>query len=169
MGLSISGGVDSSATPFPGLIRIKRLFPHQAAWATGQLQPGDIILEVNGQPLTGLTNYVCCKDKLLNSRFRGNLLTPQWDPFIHSFSQEALEVLRTAPNNITLTVCRPEDEHYRKLSPPSEPPRPPERAGFHAPPTSLPLEPLTPIQTNFSGVSQSRLTCHIIELNFVAI
>lgn len=61
-------------------------------------------------------------------------------------------MLRTAPNNITLTVCRPEDEHYRKLSPPSaEPPRPPERSAF--PPNSLPLEPLTPLQTNFSGVS----------------
>lgn len=57
LGLSISGGVDSN-TAFPGLIRIKRLFPHQAAWATG-MQPGDIILEVNGQPLSGLTNYVC--------------------------------------------------------------------------------------------------------------
>lgn len=57
LGLSISGGVDSTAA-FPGLIRIKRLFPHQAAWATGQLQPGDIILEVNEQPLSGLTNYV---------------------------------------------------------------------------------------------------------------
>lgn len=69
-------GSDSSA-PFPGLIRIKRLFPHQAAWATGMLQPGDILLEVNGIPLTGLTNY------------------------------EALEVLRTTPNYVTLTVCHP--------------------------------------------------------------
>ncbi|KAL9695573.1 hypothetical protein quinque_014858 [Culex quinquefasciatus] len=56
LGLSVSGGSDSSA-PFPGLIRIKRLFPHQAAWATGMLQPGDILLEANGIPLTGLTNY----------------------------------------------------------------------------------------------------------------
>lgn len=35
----MSGGIDSSA-PYPGLIRIKRLFPHQAAWMTGQLQQG---------------------------------------------------------------------------------------------------------------------------------
>ena len=61
LGLSISGGVDSNAA-FPGLIRIKRLFPHQAAWATGQMQAGDIILEVNGQPLTGLTNYVSLEE-----------------------------------------------------------------------------------------------------------
>lgn len=56
--MSVCGGSDSNA-PFPGLIRIKRLFPHQAAWSTGVLQPGDIILAVNGIQLTGLTNYVC--------------------------------------------------------------------------------------------------------------
>lgn len=61
LGLSVSGGIDSS-DPYPGLIRIKRLFPHQAAvsynkhfksflqhnpllhillqWMTGQLQQG---------------------------------------------------------------------------------------------------------------------------------
>ncbi|XP_052900238.1 uncharacterized protein LOC128306690 isoform X2 [Anopheles moucheti] len=96
LGFSVSGGTDSSA-PYPGLIRIKRLFPHQAAWATGMLQPGDILLEANGVPLTGLTNYL------------------------------ALEVLRKATNVVTLTVCRPKDEQYRKLSPPTEPPRPPQR------------------------------------------
>ena len=55
--MSVSGGIDSSA-PYPGLVRIKRLFPHQAAWATGKLQPGDILLEANGIILTGLTNNV---------------------------------------------------------------------------------------------------------------
>lgn len=53
----MSGGTDSTA-PFPGLIRIKRLFPHQAAWSIGVLKQGDIILAVNGVQLTGLTNYV---------------------------------------------------------------------------------------------------------------
>lgn len=57
LGLSVSGGIDSSA-PYPGLVRIKRLFPHQAAWATGKLQPGDILLEANGIILSGLTNNV---------------------------------------------------------------------------------------------------------------
>lgn len=57
LGLSVSGGVDTNAA-FPGLIRIKRLFPHQAAWSTGMLQPGDILLAANGITLTGLTNYV---------------------------------------------------------------------------------------------------------------
>ncbi|XP_055676577.1 uncharacterized protein LOC129785935 isoform X2 [Lutzomyia longipalpis] len=120
LGLSISGGVESNSA-FPGLIRIKRLFPHQAAWATGMLHPGDILLEANGTPLTGLTNY------------------------------EALEVLRTTPNNILLIVCRPNDEQYRKLSPPTEPPRPPQRTNLF-PTTSQPYcEPLSPLQTNFNG------------------
>lgn len=66
LGLSVSGGIDSSA-PYPGLIRIKRLFPHQAAWATGQLQPGDILLEANGIILTGLTNNV--SEKCLNVKW----------------------------------------------------------------------------------------------------
>lgn len=57
LGLSVSGGVDSNSA-FPGLIRIKRLFPGQAVWSTGMLQPGDILLEANEIPLTGLTNYV---------------------------------------------------------------------------------------------------------------
>lgn len=61
LGLSVSGGIDSSA-PYPGLVRIKRLFPHQAAWATGQLQTGDILLEANGIILTGLTNNVSRSD-----------------------------------------------------------------------------------------------------------
>lgn len=65
LGLSVSGGVDTNAA-FPGLIRIKRLFPHQSAWCTGMLQPGDILLEANGTPLTGLTNYVSQEEKILN-------------------------------------------------------------------------------------------------------
>ncbi|CRK95262.1 CLUMA_CG008706, isoform B [Clunio marinus] len=101
LGLSVSGGIDSNA-PYPGLVRIKRLFPHQAAWATGKLQPGDILLEANGIILTGLTN------------------------------NEALEVLRTMANDVNLLVCRPHDEHFRKLSPPTaEPPIPPMRSSFN--------------------------------------
>lgn len=131
LGLSVSGGSDTNSA-FPGLIRIKRLFPHQAAWATNMLQPGDILLEANGVPLTDLTNY------------------------------EALEVLRTTPNNVTLVVCRPHDEIYRKLSPPTEPPKPPQRTSLqnNALPLNLtytcsyPLEPLSSIQTNYSGVNK---------------
>lgn len=57
LGLSVCGGIDTTAA-FPGLIRIKRLFPNQSAWCTGMLQPGDILLKANGIPLTGLTNHV---------------------------------------------------------------------------------------------------------------
>ena len=98
--------------------------------------------------------------------------------------QDALEVLRTTPNNVMLTICRPRDEQYRKLSPPTEPPKPPQRTSLQHQqnygqyphlvlyqqqqqqqqlqqplyitqinPGDLPLEPLSPIQTNFSGVS----------------
>lgn len=59
LGISVYGGVDSAPNvAFRGLIRIKRLFPNQAAWSTGMLQPGDILLEANDNPLTGLTNHV---------------------------------------------------------------------------------------------------------------
>lgn len=74
--------------------------------------------------------------------------------------QEALEVLRTTPNNVKLIVCRPRDERYRKLSPPTEPPKPPQRTMLHNQyhqhvlnSSTLPSDPLSPIQTNFTGVS----------------
>ncbi len=74
LGLSVTGGV-VSATPapsgcfspssaaleacsWPGLIRIKKIFPHGAAWQTNKLAAGDVLLSANGQPLTGCTNYV---------------------------------------------------------------------------------------------------------------
>lgn len=63
--------------------------------------------------------------------------------------QEALEVLRTTSSIVNLTVCRPRDEQYRKLSPPAEPPKPPQRTH----PNCLPLDPLYPIQTYYNGVS----------------
>ncbi|XP_055324528.1 uncharacterized protein LOC129579051 isoform X4 [Sitodiplosis mosellana] len=119
LGISVYGGVDSAPNvAFRGLIRIKRLFPNQAAWSTGMLQPGDILLEANNTSLTGLTNH------------------------------EALEVLRTAPNLVILSVCRPHDEQFRKLSPPADPPRPPQRS-LH---TTTTFEPQSPtIQTAFIG------------------
>ncbi|XP_031631093.1 putative uncharacterized protein DDB_G0282133 isoform X2 [Contarinia nasturtii] len=116
LGISVYGGTDTNVS-FRGLIRIKRLFPNQAAWSTGMLQPGDILLEANDTPLTGLTNH------------------------------EALEVLRTAPNLVMLKVCRPHDEQFRKLSPPADPPRPPQRS-LH---TTTTFEPQSPIQTFTDG------------------
>lgn len=57
LGLSVTGGIDSGGS-WPGLIRIKRLFPHQPASACGLLNVGDLLIEANGITLTGLTNYV---------------------------------------------------------------------------------------------------------------
>lgn len=57
LGLSVTGGIDSGGS-WPGLIRVKRLFPHQPAASSGMLNVGDLILEANGITLTGLTNYV---------------------------------------------------------------------------------------------------------------
>ncbi|KAK6629940.1 hypothetical protein RUM43_003761 [Polyplax serrata] len=106
LGLSVTGGIDT-ADEHPGLIRIKRIFPHQPAWECGILELGDVILEVNGTPLTGLSNH------------------------------EALEVLRTASNDVVLKVCRPPsntfyiptagDEQFLPLPPPPPPKRDPNR------------------------------------------
>jgi len=76
LGLSVCGGADASAD---GLVRIKRLFPHQPAWQSGRLAPGDVLLAVNGVSLAGLSNHA------------------------------ALEVLRTATpaEKVVLTVVRP--------------------------------------------------------------
>ncbi|CAG7725378.1 unnamed protein product [Allacma fusca] len=76
LGLSVTGGSDSQEN-YPGLIRIKKVFPMGPAYQSGRLRPWDIILKANGVPLTGLTNH------------------------------EALEVLRTTPVETILTVCRP--------------------------------------------------------------
>lgn len=57
LGLSVTGGIEGGGS-WPGLIRIKRLFPHQPASACGLLNVGDLVLEANGVSLTGLTNYV---------------------------------------------------------------------------------------------------------------
>ncbi|XP_056643329.1 uncharacterized protein LOC130449497 isoform X2 [Diorhabda sublineata] len=105
LGLSVTGGIDSTGS-WPGLIRIKRLFPHQPASACGLLNVGDLLLEANGITLTGLTNY------------------------------EALEVLRTAPNQVDLKICRPPPDVLNCVSPISEVPPPPPR---REPPNSLNL------------------------------
>jgi hypothetical protein len=147
--LSVSGGSDSNSV-FPGLIRIKRLFPHQAAWSTGRLLPGDIILDVNGVALTGLTNYVSYQILCTISY----LIPICCNYSTESHFQEALEALRTTDNSVTLIVCRPEDERYRKLSPPTEAPKPPQRTTnqyLQQPPFLL--EQLDPSHDNFCGVS----------------
>ncbi|GFS83109.1 tyrosine-protein phosphatase non-receptor type 13 [Nephila pilipes] len=78
LGLSISGGVDAfNRDPFSQLIRIRKLYPLQPALDCGKLVLGDVLLEVNGTKMVGLTNT------------------------------EALEVLRSASTEVVLKVFRP--------------------------------------------------------------
>lgn len=81
LGLSIMGGPEASP-PFKHLIRIKKLFPLQPAWQTGLIMPGDILLEANHQPLTGMS------------------------------LRQALDILRCSPPVTTLLVCRPKSDFY---------------------------------------------------------
>ncbi|XP_074089190.1 FERM and PDZ domain-containing protein 2-like isoform X1 [Macrotis lagotis] len=59
------------------VVRIKRLFPGQPAEENGEIAVGDIILTVNGKPTQGLSY------------------------------QEVLNLLRSAPEKVTLRLCRP--------------------------------------------------------------
>ncbi|NXC45958.1 FRPD2 protein, partial [Penelope pileata] len=59
------------------IVRIKRLFPGQPAEENGEIVVGDIILAVNGKPLQGL------------------------------LYQDVLHLLRGAPSEVTLLLCRP--------------------------------------------------------------
>lgn len=78
LGISICGGNDQDpGDPLTIFIRIKKLYPLQPALESGRLEVGDIILKVNGRHLTNLK---------------------------HS---EAVDVLRIAPANVVLLICRP--------------------------------------------------------------
>ncbi|XP_066411252.1 FERM and PDZ domain-containing protein 2 [Molothrus aeneus] len=59
------------------IVRIKRLFPGQPAEENGEIEVGDVILAVNGKPLKGL------------------------------LYQDVLHLLRGAPREVTLLLCRP--------------------------------------------------------------
>ncbi|GBP37111.1 Tyrosine-protein phosphatase non-receptor type 13 [Eumeta japonica] len=83
LGMSVCGG--------GGLVRIRRLYPPQPAWRTGQLAQRDILLAANGAPLAGLSTY------------------------------EALEVLRTAAPRVELRVCRPPPDLAESMTPPEPP------------------------------------------------
>uniref|UniRef100_A0A8C5TDK8 PDZ domain-containing protein n=1 Tax=Malurus cyaneus samueli TaxID=2593467 RepID=A0A8C5TDK8_9PASS len=81
-----SGGLGFSVLQMEGdacehlggdIIRIKRLFPGQPAEENGQIEVGDVILAVNGKTLRGL------------------------------LYQDVLHLLRGAPREVTLLLCRP--------------------------------------------------------------
>ncbi|XP_048419336.2 tyrosine-protein phosphatase non-receptor type 13 isoform X2 [Stegostoma tigrinum] len=63
--------------PAGSLVRIKKLFPGQPAEETGQIEIGDVILAVNQTHLKGLSY------------------------------QEVLHLLRGAPSEVTMSMCRP--------------------------------------------------------------
>ncbi|OBS78643.1 hypothetical protein A6R68_18973, partial [Neotoma lepida] len=65
------------------LVRIKRLFPGQPAEEHGAIAAGDIILAVNGKPIEGLAFQVLIA------------------------VGEVLHLLRGAPEEVTLLLCRP--------------------------------------------------------------
>jgi len=81
LGLSVTGGPEAPA-PFTNLIRVKKVFPMQPAWESGQFQEGDILISAGGQPLSGLT------------------------------LRQALDVLRSSPPVTTIFVCRPRAEQF---------------------------------------------------------
>ncbi|KAM6262829.1 FERM and PDZ domain-containing protein 2 isoform 2-T2 [Spheniscus humboldti] len=81
-----SGGLGFSVLQMEGdacehlggaIVRIKRLFPGQPAEENGEIEVGDIILAVNGKPIQGL------------------------------LYQDVLHLLRGAPPEVTLLICRP--------------------------------------------------------------
>ncbi|XP_028941374.1 FERM and PDZ domain-containing protein 2, partial [Antrostomus carolinensis] len=81
-----SGGLGFSVLEMEGdacehlggaIVRIKRLFPGQPAEENGKIEVGDIILAVNGKPVQGL------------------------------LYQDVLHLLRGAPPEVTLLLCRP--------------------------------------------------------------
>uniref|UniRef100_A0A8C0VB03 FERM and PDZ domain containing 2 n=1 Tax=Cyanistes caeruleus TaxID=156563 RepID=A0A8C0VB03_CYACU len=81
-----SGGLGFSVLQMEGdacehlggaIVRIKRLFPGQPAEENGEIEVGDVILNVNGKPLKGL------------------------------LYQDVLHLLRGAPREVTLLLCRP--------------------------------------------------------------
>ena len=83
LGLSVSGGPEAPY-PFTNLIRVKKVFPMQPAWESGQFQEGDILIRAGGQSLSGLT------------------------------LRQSLDLLRSSPPVISLIVCRPRDEKFRQ-------------------------------------------------------
>ncbi|XP_068806305.1 FERM and PDZ domain-containing protein 2 isoform X2 [Struthio camelus] len=76
------------------IVRIKRLFPGQPAEENGEIEVGDIILAVNGKPIQGL------------------------------LYQDVLHLLRGAPPEVTLLLCRPPEGVLPEIEPSALTPAP---------------------------------------------
>ena len=59
-GFSVQDGQSSTDPEMNGVVRIKKVFPLGPAAEGGQLKAGDVLLEVNEQPVGGRTAMVCC-------------------------------------------------------------------------------------------------------------
>jgi len=58
LGFSTVGGELASHAVSERVVRIKRVFPIGPAAQTGLIQPGDVILAVNGRSVAGLSHNV---------------------------------------------------------------------------------------------------------------
>uniref|UniRef100_K7GDV5 PDZ domain-containing protein n=1 Tax=Pelodiscus sinensis TaxID=13735 RepID=K7GDV5_PELSI len=76
------------------IVRIKRLFPGQPAEENGEIEVGDVILAVNEKPIQGLSY------------------------------QDVLHLLRGAPRQVTLLLCRPPDGLLPDIDPSALTPAP---------------------------------------------
>ncbi|KAK3091931.1 hypothetical protein FSP39_023798 [Pinctada imbricata] len=86
LGFSVYGGVDvDTDEPTQGIVRIKQVFPIGPAASSGQIERDDVILEVNGKPVKGLTHA------------------------------ETMGTLRTTPADVNLLMCRPDPEELSPL------------------------------------------------------
>ncbi|XP_013396442.1 tyrosine-protein phosphatase non-receptor type 13 [Lingula anatina] len=78
LGFSVLGGRGAHPTdPVRCIVRVRKVFPLGPAAASGRLEVGDVILEVNGTKVRGLTHG------------------------------ETVTLLRTAPSDVKLLICRP--------------------------------------------------------------
>ena len=124
LGFSIMGGPDAPH-PHTNLIRIKKIFPLQPAWESGQLKAGDVILKVDdaslislglrqaldvlrtSQPVTRLSVYRPPENRL-ETLFRSNLT----NPVNRSYScngQDVISPSSAGPTSLGIVPCsRPE-------------------------------------------------------------
>ncbi len=58
LGFSVQGGLGWNPDPLQCIVRIKKVFPLGSAAKSGQLQEGDVLLEVNRHNVRDMTHNV---------------------------------------------------------------------------------------------------------------